>query len=143
MAGLPSDFGEWSLDSDKKLLASLQQFSASFLSRLHDVELSFNQLQRNCEEAEIRATHVNNRFRLLAHTHFVEQVSSLFLYTSTSGLQPIEHELRSNLRSVDTYDPTPCQGLKDTEEERVASKRRPATPTPVHLTPENFDQVHQ
>ncbi|CAL8461842.1 g1373 [Coccomyxa elongata] len=73
MEGLPSDFGEWGLESDKKLLACLQRFSAGFLSRVSEAGTSLDQLLRDTEAAEIRATDAGNRFRLLAHTHFTEQ----------------------------------------------------------------------
>lgn len=70
------DGGHWSLESDKKLLASLQKFSATFLSRINDTQAALDQLVKHTEEAEIRATDVGNRFRLLAHTHCIEQVST-------------------------------------------------------------------
>jgi hypothetical protein len=75
MEGPPPDCSEWSLESDKKLLASLQQFSATFLSRINETEAALDQLVKDTEEAEARATNVGNRFRLLAHTHCIEQVS--------------------------------------------------------------------
>lgn len=76
MEGLPSDFGEWGLESDKKLLACLQRFSAGILSRVSEAGTSLDQLLRDTEAAEIRATDAGNRFRLLAHTHFTEQVGN-------------------------------------------------------------------
>ncbi len=80
MEGLPSAFGEWDLESDKKLLACLQRFSAGFLSRVSEAEDSLDHLLRDTKTAEIRANDVGNRFRLLAHTHFIEQVGMGFAF---------------------------------------------------------------
>jgi hypothetical protein len=93
MDNLPSDCKDWSLESDKQLLAALQQFSASFLSRVSDVEASLNDMMRDAGEAEIRATIASNRFRLLAHKQFVEQARYLsyiiLLTTRCSSNMPL------------------------------------------------------
>lgn len=64
----------WSLESDRKLLATLQEFSAGFLTSLKQTQDALDQLLKDTQDVEVRAATASNRFRLLAHTHYVEQV---------------------------------------------------------------------
>lgn len=81
MEDLPANCEKWSLEDDRKLLAALQQFSASFLSRVNETERSLDALVNDTQQAEIRYLNASNRFRLLTHTHFVEQVRFPILYS--------------------------------------------------------------
>ena len=75
MTDQPGDDAEqWLLDSDQKLLAAVQEFSAGFLTSLRQTQDALHQLLKDTRDVEVRTASAGNRLRLLAHTHFVEQV---------------------------------------------------------------------
>ena len=75
MEDLTEQAADWSLESDRKLLAVLHDFSASFLTGVKEVQDSLDRLDKAASDVAVRAQTAQNRFRLLAHQHFVEQVS--------------------------------------------------------------------
>lgn len=78
MEELPDPQEDWNLEADRKLFDALQQFSASFLTRLKEAQTAVNCLAKNTEDVEIRANCAKASFRRLANTHYIEEVSSLF-----------------------------------------------------------------
>jgi hypothetical protein len=74
MEGLPDTLKEWSLEADRQLFAALQQFSASFLTRLKDTEESVANLSKDVEDACVRGGCLQTSFRQLANSHYIEQV---------------------------------------------------------------------
>lgn len=74
MEDLTEQAGDWSLESDKKLLAVLHDFSAGFLTGVREVQDSLDRLDKATNDVAVRAQTAQNRFRLLAHQHFIEQV---------------------------------------------------------------------
>ena len=74
MEELTERAGEWSLDCDKTLLEVLHDFSAGFLTSVKEVQESLDQLDRGAHDVAVRAQTAQNRFRLLAHQHFIKQV---------------------------------------------------------------------
>ena len=74
MEGLPDPHKDWDLEADRKLFAALQQFSASFLTRLKDTEAAVASLSKDVEDADVRASCVQTSFRQLANSHYMEQV---------------------------------------------------------------------
>ena len=81
MEGLPDPHKDWDLEADRKLFAALQQFSASFLTRLKDTEAAVASLSKDVEDAGVRASCVQTSFRQLASSHYIEQVRK----SSTEG----------------------------------------------------------
>ncbi len=77
MEGYPDPEADWTLEADRKLFDALQQFSASFLTRLKEAHIAVSSLAKNAEDAETRAKCAQAAFRQLANTHYIEQVSSL------------------------------------------------------------------
>ena len=77
MEGLPDPYKEWTLEADKKLFNVLQEFSASFLTRMKEAEIAVTCLAKKAQDAEIRANCAQASFRQLANSHYIEQVSCL------------------------------------------------------------------
>ena len=84
MEQLPDPHREWDLGADKQLFAALQQFSASFLTRLKDTEAAVATLAKSVEDADVRARCVHASFRQLANSHYIEQVSGWLSSRSVS-----------------------------------------------------------
>ena len=93
MEGYPDPEAEWTLEADKKLFDVLQQFSASFLTRLKEAQTAVSCLAKSAEDAETRANCAQAAFRQLANTHYIEQVSTLpalcFVFSCSVSQQPI------------------------------------------------------
>ena len=77
MEGYPDPEADWNLDADRKLFDALQQFSASFLTRLKEAQTAVSSLAKSAEDAETRANCAQASFRQLANTHYIEQVRGL------------------------------------------------------------------
>jgi hypothetical protein len=78
------------IERDKQLLSALQTFQDALLVRLRDSEAALDRLTERVSEEEIGVADVINRFQLLSHTQFMEQVAISALYCAYKVLESLK-----------------------------------------------------